>query len=101
MGSSTTSTPSTSDGATPRRSRKAAPRSSEARPSSDVSLSSGKQGRLRLLRLELKPVLVWDDGDTLEPVQSNVLSIGEADLDNFPAMLREDIIRVERELRTQ
>lgn len=62
--------------------------------------------RLRLLHVNVQPILVWDDGDTLEPgpaVQAGIVT--NSKLDAFPADLRAQVAdlaaQIEAESLTQ
>lgn len=44
--------------------------------------------RLRLVQVVVQPVVVLDDGETLTPVPSAPITLTDADLDAFPALLR-------------
>lgn len=48
--------------------------------------------RLRLLKVIVQPVFVLDDGESLEEKPADPITVGPADLDAFPASLREQVV---------
>lgn len=46
---------------------------------------------LRLVKVIVQPVLVWDDGDSLREVQAQPAEVAPADWLDYPAALAEQI----------
>jgi hypothetical protein len=56
---------------------------------------------LRLLKVVVQPVFVWDDGDTLREVQVDPVQVAPADWPDYPAKLAEQTAEQEAILAEQ
>lgn len=46
---------------------------------------------LRLVKVVIQPILVWDDGDSLREVQAQPVEVAPAEWPDYPAALAEQV----------